>query len=304
MAYSSASSFSAPFFVGCLFPEDEEFEDEIRAAQAQFKQPGEQSDVAEADKPNYNQSLLYETLRFQFVDRVMELRQFDDHFRNANSVWPESSFLAEFFCGIPADAHQEPVILDKTNNAPSVNNHSVIQSINKAVVDESKLRSLLIGPDPAHPYRVLELGSATGALSIFLRLHDVDVTSSDIDDAVVTENIAHNCALNNLSVQHLAHTWGSKLDELRSKCDADGHFDVILGSDLLAYEDSFSDLANTLECLMQPKTVMYMCWKRRQHSKGGGISPFFTLMESRGFTVTRLPSGMYSLCRSQQSTDS
>jgi len=49
--------------------------------------------------------------------------------------------------------------------------------------------------------RVLELGSGTGALAIFLRKSfGVDITTSDYDDKDIEENIAYNCRANKLDV--------------------------------------------------------------------------------------------------------
>uniref|UniRef100_A0A0D9W0X5 Methyltransferase small domain-containing protein n=1 Tax=Leersia perrieri TaxID=77586 RepID=A0A0D9W0X5_9ORYZ len=63
-----------------------------------------------------------------------------------------------------------------------------------------------------HGRRILELGSGTGALAIFLRkaLH-VDITTSDYDDKEIEENIAYNCKANNLdALPHIRHTWGDQ----------------------------------------------------------------------------------------------
>ena len=59
---------------------------------------------------------------------------------------------------------------------------------------------------------VLELGAATGALTLFLSTspHSFNITTSDIDDGgEVEENIAHNFRLNGLEPPlHVPHTWG------------------------------------------------------------------------------------------------
>lgn len=46
--------------------------------------------------------------------------------------------------------------------------------------------------------KVLELGSASGILTIFLKKHGVDVTASDCPDSEVLQNIEFNCRLNQL----------------------------------------------------------------------------------------------------------
>lgn len=59
---------------------------------------------------------------------------------------------------------------------------------------------------------MLELGSATGALSIYIRrvFPEVQLYTSDIDDGgEVESNIRHNFQRNGLAcVPHVAHTWG------------------------------------------------------------------------------------------------
>eukprot|EP00249_Psilotum_nudum_P014756 c24987_g1_i1 orf=259-1122(+) len=58
-----------------------------------------------------------------------------------------------------------------------------------------------------HGQRVLELGSGTGALAIFLKKAlQVDITTSDFDDEEIEKNIAYNCELNGVSpLQHIRH---------------------------------------------------------------------------------------------------
>lgn len=47
--------------------------------------------------------------------------------------------------------------------------------------------------------RIIELGSGTGALAIFLsKLYQVDITTSDYDDQEIEDNIAHNCTINGI----------------------------------------------------------------------------------------------------------
>ncbi|XP_039825853.1 uncharacterized protein LOC120687845 isoform X3 [Panicum virgatum] len=55
--------------------------------------------------------------------------------------------------------------------------------------------------------RVLELGSGTGALAIYLnKSFGVDITTSDYDDKDIEENIAYNCRANKLDVlPHIRH---------------------------------------------------------------------------------------------------
>lgn len=58
---------------------------------------------------------------------------------------------------------------------------------------------LLLHPSFLHARRVLELGSATGALAIFLtKSLQLDITTSDYDDQQIEQNIAYNCTSNAL----------------------------------------------------------------------------------------------------------
>ena len=80
------------------------------------------------------------------------------------------------------------------------------------------------------PKRVLELGAATGALSIFLSSLGVDVHTSDIDDAAVTDNIAFNYTLNDMDVPiHLPHSWGVDMHRVDAYVQQHGAPDVVIG---------------------------------------------------------------------------
>eukprot|EP00250_Pteridium_aquilinum_P013259 c21235_g1_i2 orf=108-836(+) len=54
---------------------------------------------------------------------------------------------------------------------------------------------------------ILELGSGTGALAIFLKkAFAADITTSDFDDEIIEENIAYNCGANGLAkLPHIRH---------------------------------------------------------------------------------------------------
>jgi predicted nicotinamide N-methyase len=77
--------------------------------------------------------------------------------------------------------------------------------------------------------RILELGSGTGALTIFLKkAFNLDITTSDYDDKEIEHNIAFNCEANGVAVSpHIRHTWGDVFPV--DKPD----WDLILASDIL-----------------------------------------------------------------------
>ncbi|XP_010923041.1 uncharacterized protein [Elaeis guineensis] len=95
--------------------------------------------------------------------------------------------------------------------------------------------------------RILELGSGTGALAIFLqKSFGVDITTSDFDDKEIEENIAHNCRANELVVlPHIRYTWG----EMFPTSEPD--WDLIIASDILLYVKQYSNLIKTLSFLLE-----------------------------------------------------
>ncbi|MED6167977.1 hypothetical protein PIB30_007644 [Stylosanthes scabra] len=89
--------------------------------------------------------------------------------------------------------------------------------------------------------RVIELGSGTGALAIFLRkVYNLDITTSDYDDQEIEDNIAHNCRANEIPViPHIKHTWGDKFPKI------DPDWDLIIASDILLSADVYINLDST-----------------------------------------------------------
>ena len=87
---------------------------------------------------------------------------------------------------------------------------------------------------------VLELGSATGALSIFFKksFPEVRLCTSDIDDGGDVEaNIRYNFIRNGLEcVPHVAHTWGNSWEnDAQSINPYNFNFRRIIASDILLY---------------------------------------------------------------------
>ncbi|KAG8061598.1 hypothetical protein GUJ93_ZPchr0003g18226 [Zizania palustris] len=98
-----------------------------------------------------------------------------------------------------------------------------------------------------HGRRILELGSGTGALAIFLwKAFQVDITTSDYDDEEIEENIAYNCKANNLNVlPHIRHTWGDQFPVLKPD------WDIVIASDILLYVKQYPNLVKTLSFLLK-----------------------------------------------------
>jgi hypothetical protein len=152
---------------------------------------------------------VYEVQELDIGGRIFHVRQYSWHQANANKVWPGTFVLAQYLAARLASEAAAGI------------------------------------SDGIASGRVLELGAATGALSMFLSAClRLDVVTSDIDDGgEVLENIQHNFALNSephleqiphlcalpsiycshafplnpscwpfqdiAPVPHVAHTWGS-----------------------------------------------------------------------------------------------
>lgn len=157
---------------------------------------------------------------------------------------------------------------------------------------------------------ILELGSATGALAIYLYLNNhssrnFNVMTSDIDDnGEVQENISFNFHLNDLKpVNHIPFTWGndwtetlneySKINSLSMDCF---NFKYVIASDILLYVNSYPALVQTLVDMFRNPTLQefLMCWNRRLSSS----KLFFDLMENAEFTCENHGKSIYTFTRS------
>eukprot|EP00386_Alphamonas_edax_P013978 GDKI01043017.1.p1 GENE.GDKI01043017.1~~GDKI01043017.1.p1 ORF type:complete len:600 (-),score=155.17 GDKI01043017.1:442-2241(-) len=137
--------------------------------------------------------------------------------------------------------------------------------------------------------RLLELGAATGILSIFLKRHGVDVIASDYDDTEIESNFHKNLELNGMSgtIPFIRHTWGEHFPDTYTHPtpthtgDTDtpsprkSVFDAIVASDILLYIKSFPQLVETCNALRNRffdeietrgdgvSFNIYMGWNRR-----------------------------------------
>lgn len=69
----------------------------------------------------------------------------------------------------------------------------------------------------------------------------------------------HGALESNITIQAGLLPWGQPLDPLLSK-----HPDVILAADCAYIEESFPLLVKTLEDMMEEKTVLWFCYKKRR----------------------------------------
>ncbi|CAA2979735.1 Hypothetical predicted protein [Olea europaea subsp. europaea] len=161
--------------------------------------------------------------------------------------------------------------------------------------------------------RTIELGSGTGALAIFLhKSFQLDITTSDYDDAEIEENIAHNCQINGVTpvLPHIKHTWGDAFP-ISDPC-----WDLIIASDILLYVKQYGNLINTLSFLLKsykpkaseavsgkndeqndacllPRPAFLMSWRRRIGKEDESL--FFTGCEEAGLEVHHLGSRVYCI---------
>ncbi|KAJ4456850.1 putative protein N-terminal and lysine N-methyltransferase EFM7 [Paratrimastix pyriformis] len=134
---------------------------------------------------------------------------------------------------------------------------------------------------------ILELGSGTGVLAIYMKKMGWDVTSSDYDDAEIEANIVFNATANHTSFPHIRYTWGTPLPESLSG----GKFDLIVANDILLYVAQYDALMDSLKRLLwaatvpgQPRPMALFCW----HRKAKGVRPFFEIAAERGFEVDHI----------------
>jgi hypothetical protein len=224
-------------------------------------------------------------------------------------VWPESRFLAGWLCGEKDDGSIDEDRLRKLLIEPDSETAAFAASVAAASSPAGESTTVDALPAASVPTksrkRVLELGAACGALSIFLSLMGVDITASDIDDPIVTNNIQANAATNQaISLKTLPQTWGQNLSQLEADMRSNGPFDVIVASDILNYEKAFQDLVETLIVIMprpisangsveaagsvpagSPSCVLRMVWKRRSKGKDQERN-FFDMLKAQHFSVS------------------
>ncbi|XP_042048857.1 protein N-terminal and lysine N-methyltransferase EFM7-like isoform X2 [Salvia splendens] len=149
--------------------------------------------------------------------------------------------------------------------------------------------------------RVLELGSGTGALAIFLRKSfKLDITTSDYDDVEIEENIAYNCRVNGVTpvVPHIRHSWGDVFP------NPNPDWDLIIASDILLYNEimlSFP-LPHASDSCPLTRPAFLMSWRRRIGKEEESL--FFTGCKEAGLEVEHLGSRVYCIKLSSNASQS
>ncbi|XP_047323035.1 EEF1A lysine methyltransferase 3 isoform X2 [Impatiens glandulifera] len=161
--------------------------------------------------------------------------------------------------------------------------------------------------------RIIELGSGTGALAIFLQksFQILNITTSDYDDQEIEDNIAHNCRVNGVVpvLPHIKHSWGDPFP-----C-SDPDWDLVIASDILLYVKQYDNLIKTLSFLLncykikgnkessrssendmdtqQLRPVFLMSWRRRIGKEDESL--FFHGCKNAGLEVEHLGSRVYCI---------
>ncbi|XP_047980186.1 protein N-terminal and lysine N-methyltransferase EFM7 [Salvia hispanica] len=169
--------------------------------------------------------------------------------------------------------------------------------------------------------RVLELGSGTGALAIFLRKSfKLNITTSDYDDVEIEENIAYNCQVNGVTpvVPHIRHSWGDVFP------NANPDWDLIIASDILLYVKQYPNLIKSLSFLLNSyksksskaiswsndpndscpltRPAFLMSWRRRIGKEEESL--FFTGCKEAGLEVEHLGCRVYCIKLSSNASQS
>lgn len=130
---------------------------------------------------------------------------------------------------------------------------------------------------PIDGLRILEVGCGIGLVSLALQRRGADITASD-HHPLAGEFLRHNAELNGLpSPRYRTAQWAGPNEGL-------GHFDLIVGSDVLYERDHPALLANFIAAHAHPAATVMVADPGRGHR-----GRFSTLLQSQGFTKAEQP---------------
>ncbi|XP_047323036.1 uncharacterized protein LOC124926783 isoform X3 [Impatiens glandulifera] len=137
--------------------------------------------------------------------------------------------------------------------------------------------------------RIIELGSGTGALAIFLQksFQILNITTSDYDDQEIEDNIAHNCRVNGVVpvLPHIKHV--KQYDNLIKTLSFLLNCYKIKGN-----KESSRSSENDMDT-QQLRPVFLMSWRRRIGKEDESL--FFHGCKNAGLEVEHLGSRVYCI---------
>ncbi|XP_027069461.1 uncharacterized protein [Coffea arabica] len=136
--------------------------------------------------------------------------------------------------------------------------------------------------------RVIELGSGTGALAIFLhKSFNLDITTSDYDDPDIEDNIAHNCRFNGIIpvLPHIKH--------VKQYPNLIKTLSFLLKSYKPQASEEVSQKSQSNDACLLPRPAFFMSWRRRIRKEDESL--FFNGCDEAGLEVQHLGTRVYCI---------
>ncbi|GFO28945.1 protein-lysine methyltransferase mettl21d-like [Plakobranchus ocellatus] len=139
---------------------------------------------------------------------------------------------------------------------------------------------------------VLELGAGTGAVGLVAASLGANSVVSDLPELVplIKQNIDTNREKLSGSCQAAALTWGDE-DQMKSLKDAsfpEGP-DYIMVADCVYYQESVTQLVETIVCLSSSKTTVLCSYEDRELGDKEALQAQFFKLIGEHFTVSEIP---------------
>nr|XP_027069054.1 protein N-terminal and lysine N-methyltransferase EFM7-like isoform X2 [Coffea arabica] len=136
--------------------------------------------------------------------------------------------------------------------------------------------------------RVIELGSGTGALAIFLhKSFNLNITTSDYDDPDIEDNIAHNCRFNGIIpvLPHIKH--------VKQYPNLIKTLSFLLKSYKPQASEEVSQKSQSNDACLLPRPAFLMSWRRRIRKEDESL--FFNGCDEAGLEVQHLGTRVYCI---------